>query len=116
MFSFLRKSQPHHPTTAIAQALVRDGLPPGMDPSTLAVVEQAGAYSGRGVKYFRVFDPIRAAERSTVVRAFADLDAHPELVFGSGHVEKDGGVVLTRRDRTGQPASPWQTRSEVEQG
>jgi len=99
MFSFLRKSQSQQPTSAIAQALASDGLPPGMDPSTLSVLQHSGSYSGRKVSYFRVFDPVRVAERSVKVQDFADLDAHPELVLGSGHVEKNGAVVLTRTDR-----------------
>jgi len=99
MFSFLRKSQSQQPTAAIAQALTNDGLPPGMDPSTLSVLQHDGSYSGRKVSYFRVFDPVRVAERSVKVADFADLDAHPELVLGSGHVEKNGAVVLTRSDR-----------------
>src|SRR5579859_6472780 len=99
MFSFLRESQSQQPTAAIAQALTNDGLPPGMDPSTLSVLQHDGSYSGRKVSYFRVFDPVRVAERSVKVADFADLDAHPELVLGSGHVEKNGAVVLTRSDR-----------------
>jgi hypothetical protein len=94
-----RKSQPHHPTAAIAQALTSDGLPPGMDPSTLAVLHQRGSYSGRKVSYFRVYDPVRIAERAVKVQDFGDLDTHPELILGSGHVEQNGAVVLTRQDR-----------------
>jgi hypothetical protein len=46
------------------RALASDGLPPGMQPSTLSVVQQHGSYSGRRVRYFREFDPIRVADRS----------------------------------------------------
>ena len=100
MFSFFRKPQSSsHPTKALAQALTSDGLPPGMDVATLNVVEQPGSYSGRHVRYFRVFDPLRAAEQSVRVQTFADLDTHPEFVFGSGHIEKDGAVVMTRTNR-----------------
>ena len=99
MFSLFRKSQPRQLTAAMTRALVSDGLPPGMQPSTLSVVLQHGSYSGRRVSYFRIFDPIRLAERGLQVQAFSDLDAHPDLVLGSGHVESDGAVVLsTRRD------------------
>src|SRR5919197_1311801 len=63
MFGFLRRSAAQPATAAIRQALVQNGLPPGMDPASLA-----------------------------------DLDAHPDLVLGSGHVEQHGAVVLTRRD------------------
>jgi hypothetical protein len=30
------------------------------------------------------------------VRLFKDLDQHPDLIVRSGHVERDGTVVLTR--------------------
>jgi hypothetical protein len=99
MFHLFQRSQPRHPTTGIAQALVRDGLPPGMDPLTLGLLLQRGSYSGRRVNYFRVFDPIRVAELNLKIRNFADLDASPDLVIGSGHVEVDGAVVLSRRER-----------------
>src|ERR1051325_11400590 len=99
MFSIFRKSQPRRPTAALCRALVSDGLPPGMEASSLSVVERHGSYSGRRVTYFRVFDPIRVAERPVRVRGYADLDVHPDLVIGSGHVESDRAVVLTKRDR-----------------
>jgi hypothetical protein len=99
MFNMFRKSQPRRPNAALCQALVSDGLPPGMEASSLSVVERHGSYSGRRVTYFRAFDPIRVAERAVEVRVYADLDVHPDLVLGSGHVESDGAVVLTKRDR-----------------
>jgi hypothetical protein len=71
-----------------------------MDPASLQVVERTGQYSGRRVSYFRVFDPLRMAEQGLDIRRFADLNAHPEIVFGSGHVEDNGAVVLTRRGPT----------------
>ena len=106
MFSLLRKSQPRRPTSAMAQALISDGLPSGMQPSSLEVVTQRGSYSGRGVSFFRVYDPVRVAERALNVRHFADLDAHSDLVLGSGHVESDGAVVLSRRDRSHVAGTP----------
>ena len=99
MFSLFRNSQSRRPTAAMAAALISDGLPSGMEPSTLSVVQQHGSYSGRRVSYFRVFDPIRVAERGLQVRQCTDLDAHPHLVLGSGHIEADGGVVLSKRQK-----------------
>jgi len=101
MFSLFRKSQPHHLTPELSQALVSDGLPPGMDPSSLSVVLEHGSYSSRSVSYFRVFDPVRVAERHVQVRRFADLDTSPDLVIGSGHVEAGGAVVLSARHDSG---------------
>src|ERR687884_2395249 len=98
MFSVFKRSHRQQPTATIARALADEGLPPGMDPTTLRVVEQQGSYAGRRVKYFRVFDPLRATERGLQVRVFGDLDAHSELVLGSGHLEHDGAVILSRRE------------------
>jgi len=97
MFSLFRKSQPRHLTAALSQALLSDGLPPGMDPSSLSVVLEHGSYASRSVSYFRVFDPVRVAERHVQVRRFADLDTSPDLIIGSGHVEAAGAVVLSKR-------------------
>jgi hypothetical protein len=113
MFSLFRKSQPRHLTPALSHALVSDGLPPGMDPSSLSVVLDHGSYSGRNVDYFRVFDPVRVAERHLQVRRFTDLDTAPDLVIGSGHVEGGGEVVLSRRgDSTFARSTP--VRAEVD--
>ena len=112
MFSLFRKSQPRQLTAAMTRALVSDGLPPGMQPSTLSVVLQHGSYSGRRVSYFRIFDPIRVAERGLQVQAFTDLDAHPDLVLGSGHVESDGAVVLSTRRGSRVTSTP--VRSEAD--
>ena len=99
MFGFLRKTTAPKPATvALRQALVQSGLPPDLDPATLAVIDRRGSYDGRAVHYFRVFDPVQAAERRIEVRGFGDLDPYPDLVLGSGHVEQRGAVVLTRRD------------------
>ena len=47
MFALFRKWQSRQPTAALCQALLKEGLPPGMDPSTLRVALQRGSYSGR---------------------------------------------------------------------
>ena len=112
MFSVFRRSHLHQPTATLARALADEGLPPGMDPATLRVVEQRGSYAGRRVQYFRVFDPIRATEHAVQVRVFGDLDAHPELVLGAGHVEQHGAVILSRRERP--PASTTYARLEAD--
>ena len=99
MFGLFQKSQTHPPSAMMARALASDGLPPGMDPSTLAVVQRNGSYVGRRVTYFRVFDPQRVAERGLEVRRFDDLDASPDLVLATGHLENTGAVVLAKRNR-----------------
>ena len=100
MFNFFRKSQPAHPSAALCEALVSQGFPSGLDPLSLRVVQRRGSYAGRSVRFFRVFDPVGTTERELVVRSYADLDSHPDLVLASGHFESDGAIVLSRRDRT----------------
>jgi hypothetical protein len=112
MFNLFRKSQPRRPTAALSQELVREGLPPGTDPLTLLVVTRHGSYSGRGVSYFRVFDEIRVAERPLDVRNYADLDTHADLVLGSGHLEGDGTVVLSKRHRSSVPVASARTEAD----
>src|SRR5436305_12105686 len=112
MFRLFSNSRPHRPTAAMAAALTSDGLPPGMQPSTLSVVEQHGNYSGRRVSFFRVFDPIHVAERGVEIRRFTDLDAHPNVVLGSGHVEGDGSVVLSKRDKPHASATPMRSEAD----
>jgi hypothetical protein len=115
MLKFFSKSQPRHPTTELAQALASDGLPPGMDPATLEVLEQHGSYSGRQVTYFRVFDPQRAAERALQIRRYADLDVHADLVLGSGHFERGGAVVLSRQQRAPSTRTFGRTQADRSQ-
>ena len=112
MFRFRRRTRARPPTPAMREALVEGGLLPGMDPATLAVIDRPGLYAGRAVHYFRVFDPVRAAERAIQVRGFGDLDPHPDLVLGSGHVERQGAVVLTRRDVA--PSVPTAARARAD--
>jgi hypothetical protein len=105
MFGFFGKSQSRQLSAAVTQALANAGLPPGMQAASLSVLEQHGSYSGRKVTYFRVFDPVRVAERSMQVREFGALDTHPELILGEGHVEHNGAVILTRREHPYTPAA-----------
>jgi hypothetical protein len=96
MFEALRKARnPRRPTAAIADALNVDGLLSDLDPWGLAIVARRGSYVGRPVRYFRVFSPSQVAALGLSVQVFSDLDDHLSLVLGSGHVEPDGGVVVT---------------------
>jgi hypothetical protein len=97
MFGFPRGSASGPGSTGLRQALARTGLAPGVDAATIGVVETRGRYAGRRVTYFRVFDQTRAATRAVSVRAVADLDAHPDLVLGAGHVEQNGAPVFAAR-------------------
>lgn len=95
MFPFGHRSTPRFPT--IRQALYADGLASAADTTKLTVLERRGPYSGRPVTFFRAFDPSLAAMQGVPVRAFRDLDAHLDLVVGSGHVEREGNVVIADR-------------------
>jgi hypothetical protein len=99
MFGFLRRSAPHPLTDAIRHAIEKDGVTPA-NPSRLRMVEVGGRYSDRKVTYFRVFDPSSAAQQTLDIRCYKDFDVFPNLVLRSGHVERDGMVVLAR------PVSP----------
>jgi hypothetical protein len=90
---FTKRSR--HPT--IRQTLALAGVPSAADPAGLTVLESMGSYSGRRVNFFRAFDPARAAARAIQIHAFRDLDAHQDLVLGSGHVEHEGLVMLDGR-------------------
>ena len=75
MFKFFTSSRPRYP--AIRQALVRAGVSEAGDPMRVAVVERHGDYSGRRVNFFRAFVPERH-----------------DIELASGHVERDGTVVI----------------------
>jgi len=97
MFSFLRRSQPADSNGSIRQAVVGGSLQSGLDPQTLTVLQRRGSYSGRPVDYFRVFNPTAVATGGVQPRRYEDLDGHPELVVGSGHIERGGVLVMTPR-------------------
>jgi hypothetical protein len=92
MFNILHRSAARYPT--IRQTLLSAGLLATTDTDALTVLEKRGSYSGRRVNFFRAFNPAHATAAAIRVRAFADLDAHQELILGSGHVEREGMVVL----------------------
>jgi hypothetical protein len=92
MFNFLHRSASRYP--GIRQVLVNSGLVSSIDADALGIVKKHGSYSGRGVTFFRAFKPTDATASAIQVRTYADLDTHPELVQGSGHVESNGLVML----------------------
>jgi hypothetical protein len=103
-FSFPHRSASR--SMAIRQALAQApfGSPAAAVP--LTILERPGSYVGRQVTFFRAFDPARAATAGIHLRAFSDLDAHADLMVGSGHVERDGLVVLTGRPEQEDAAAP----------
>lgn len=80
------------------------------NPSQLQMVELAGKYSDRKVTYFRVFDPTNPAQQTAGTQRYKDLDVFPGLVLRSGHVERDGTVILTRPAGARAP-TPVRTRA-----
>jgi hypothetical protein len=101
MFNLLRRSAPRYPT--IRQTLANAGLLSSTDPDALTVLERHGSYSGRGVNFFRAFNPTDATAGAIRVRTYGDLDAHQELVLGSGHVESNGLVMLNSQPEQTHP-------------
>jgi hypothetical protein len=75
MFRVFNRSQLPYPT--IRQALVEAGLSAAGDSARVAVVEKYGEYAGRRVNFFRAFKP-----------------GQQDLLLGSGHVEREGKVIL----------------------
>jgi hypothetical protein len=78
MLNFFNRSQPRYPT--IRQALVQAGLLAAGDPSQVAILEKHGQYAGRRVNFFRAYEP-----------------GHEDRLLGSGHVEREGLVVVNSR-------------------
>ncbi len=112
MFDFLRRPASRPLSDAIRLAIQKDGMTPGTtDPAQLRMVESGGRYSDRKVTYFRVFVPVLAAQQSLDVRRFNDLDQHQGLILRSGHVERDGTVVLTRPVTVRMPSPAVRTRA-----
>ena len=112
MFGFLRKGPSPASSLAIQQALVQQGLPFGMSVNRLRVLTRQGNYAGRSVRYFCAFDTHQAAQGGVVVRTLNDLDAYPDLVVGSGHVERDGAISLTRREPPTTTPSPTRAQAD----
>lgn len=112
MFDFFRKPAAKSPSAALRQSLERDGLLATHDAASLQVVESSGGYSGRKVTFIRVFDAARAREIGVDVRAYADLDSHPDLVLRAGHVEKDGEITINWRAPATEAAAPTRTQGD----
>jgi hypothetical protein len=112
MFNLFRRSQPHVPSAALIDALGPRALRGDAQLRTLAVVDRPGSYVGRRVSFFSVFDPAQIADRGVRIRDFADLDAYPDLVLGSGHVERNGAVVLVGSDPVEQPGTSVRSRAD----
>ena len=130
MFNFLNRSQPRFPT--ISQALVEAGLSAVGDPSLVAVVEKHGQYAGRRLARLGDGHAVHAAaqvqdvghgrspsaevagealegRRVNFFRAFKP--GQQDLLLGSGHVEREGLVVLNSRP---QPEGPPPTRQPAD--
>jgi hypothetical protein len=113
MFGLFRRSAPRPLSDAIQRAIQKDGLTPASnDPSQLRMIESEGRYSDRKVTYFRVFVPVLAAQQSLDVRRFNDLDQYQGLIVRSGHVERDGTVILTRPVAVRAPANPLRAQAD----
>jgi hypothetical protein len=85
VFNFFNRSQACYPS--IRQALVQAGLSAAGDPVRVAVLEKHGEYAGRRVNFFRAFEP-----------------GHEDRLLGSGHVEREGIVVVDCRPVPEGPA------------
>lgn len=91
MFDFLRKQTVGPLPGAVRLSLSQQRNVSEQTALGLKMVHQGGLYSGRKVTYFRVFNP---AALGTQPRQFADLAGAGVLY--SGHIEREGHVVLSR--------------------
>ncbi len=64
--------------------------------ASLRMVRQRGTYSDRTVTFFRVIDPAAVSQAGVAVRHFRDLDDRQALQLHTGHIERDGQIVLNR--------------------
>jgi hypothetical protein len=64
--------------------------------ASLRMVNRQGRYSDRKVTFFRVIDPEAVRRAGLELRRYADLDAHLPLLLHTGHIERDGHIVLNR--------------------
>jgi len=113
MLSFLRRSQATLPNLKLARALEADGLPPSVNSAQLAVVSEKGQYAGRGVTFFRVFEPRQTTALGLNIRAYGQLDGSPELIFRAGHIERNGDVVLSTHAELTPPVSSVRSEADV---
>jgi hypothetical protein len=65
--------------------------------TALRMMTQRGHYADRPVTYFRVFGPLAVAGAGRDLRCYDELD--PGLILHSGHIERDGMIVLNRQAR-----------------
>jgi hypothetical protein len=96
-FPFAGWGAPRHLSVELRHLLQTADLPPGTKIADLGVAESAGAYAGRPVRYFRIFDPRRVARRSVDTNSsetYADLSHHLDLVLAAGFVESGGSPLL----------------------
>ncbi|HZO27564.1 MAG TPA: hypothetical protein VFH48_16430 [Chloroflexota bacterium] len=113
MFGLFRRPAPRPLTDAIRRAIEKDGMTESVsNPSLLRMVESKGRYSDRKVTYFRVFDSTSPTQRSLNLRRYQDFDVFSGLVLRSGHVERDGTVVLTRPVIVRAAETPIQTQAD----
>jgi hypothetical protein len=112
MFEFFRRPAPRPLSEAIRRAIEKDGMTPSVsNPSRLRMVDVGGRYSDRKVTYFRIFDPTHAAQQTVDIRRYKEFDLFPGLILRSGHVERDGTVVLTRPVAVRVDGTPVRTRA-----
>jgi hypothetical protein len=77
--------------------LLRAGIADAGDPTHVAVVEKHGNYSGRRVTFFRAFAP-----------------GHQDAELASGHVEREGTVIINRLPEQHSVAPPRQPANRAD--
>jgi hypothetical protein len=80
---------------SVQRSLIKERSLQSDDMIPLRMLEERGQYAGRPVTYFRVFDPTNAKWAGVELRRYDSLDAR--RILHSGHVERDGQIVLNRQ-------------------
>lgn len=83
-------------TEPLRRRLVEDRSLSDEAAAALRMVRHRGTYADRKVTFFRVLDPAAVSQAGVALRHFGDLDAHQPLQLHTGHIERDGQIVLNR--------------------
>ncbi len=83
-------------TEPLRRRLVEDGGLSKEAGAGLRMVRQRRTSSDRTVTCFRVIDPAAVSQAGVDLRHIRDLDDRQALQVHTGHIERDGQIVLNR--------------------
>jgi hypothetical protein len=92
MWRFWPKAGPTLLTAQVRRELAKERGVSAARAGGLRMLTERGTYVDQAVTYFLVFDPTSVVRDRVEPRRYTDLD--PRLILHSGHIERDGAVVL----------------------